>query len=65
MSEPGVLQFRYQFDPIRTELDTDPDAWAERRRVYRLSAFCLFEDGIVLLAGRSMDVSGPGIEIIS
>ena len=29
MSEPDVLQFRYQFDPIRTELVTDPDALTE------------------------------------
>lgn len=29
MSEPEVLQFLYQFDPVRPELVTDADAWTE------------------------------------
>lgn len=67
MSENGVLQFLYHFDPIRPELVTDPDAWTEEDGRIGEEHFAYLEkateDGIVLLAGRSQDGVGPAIVI--
>jgi uncharacterized protein YciI len=62
MSEPGALQFLYQFDPIRPELVTDADAWMEEDARIGQAHFTHLkqgtQDGIVLLAGRSLDGVG-------
>ena len=68
MSEPEVLQFLYQFDPIRPELVTDAEAWTEEDLRIGQAHFAYLkqgtQDGIVLLAGRSQDGIGPAIVII-
>ena len=68
MSEPKVLQFLYQFDPIRPELVTDADAWTEEDVRIGQAHFAYLkqatQDGIVLLAGRSQDRVGPAIVIV-
>jgi len=62
------LQFIYHFDPIRPELVTDPDAWTEEDLSVGEAHFAYLkgatEDGIVLLAGRSLDGVGPAIVIL-
>lgn len=69
MSEPEVLQFLYQFDPVRPELVTDADAWTEEDVRIGQAHFAYLkqatQDGIVLLAGRSLDGVGPAIVIIN
>ena len=68
MSEPKVLQFLYQFDPIRPELVTDADAWTEEDVRIGQAHFAYLkqatQDGIVLQAGRSQDGVGPAIVIV-
>jgi len=68
MSENGVLQFIYHFDPVRPELVTNPDAWTEEDIRIGEAHFAYLknavEDGIVLLAGRSQDGLGPAIVIL-
>jgi uncharacterized protein YciI len=68
MSEVEVLQFIYQFDPIRPELVKDPDAWTEEDLQISQAHFTYLkkatEEGIVLLAGRSQDGVGLAIVII-
>jgi uncharacterized protein YciI len=60
--------FLYQFDPVRPELVTNPDAWTEEDDRIAEAHFAYLknatEDGIVLLAGRSLDGVGPAIVII-
>lgn len=68
MAVRDTLQFIYQFDPIRPELVTDPDAWTEEDIRISEAHFAYLkgatEDGIVLLAGRSQDGVGPAIVIL-
>ena len=60
-------QFIYQFEPVRPELVTDPDAWTEEDERIGEAHYAYLkqatEDGIVLLAGRSLDGKGPAIVI--
>ena len=62
MSEPEVLQFLYHFDPIRPELITNPDSWTKGDVRIGQAHFANLkqgaQDGIVLLAGRSLDGVG-------
>lgn len=67
MPEQAKEQFIYVFEAVRPELITDPDAWtAEDTRIagehfaYLQKAT---EQGIVLLAGRSLDGKGPAVVI--
>ena len=68
MAVREALQFIYHFDPIRPELVTDPDAWTEEDLRVGAAHFAYLkaatEDGIVLLAGRSLDGVGPAIVIL-
>ena len=68
MAVRDTLQFIYQFDPIRPELVTDPDAWTEEDIRISEAHFAYLkgatEDGIVLPAGRSLDGVGPTIVIL-
>lgn len=68
MPKLEALCFLYQFDPIRPELVTDPAAWtADDDRIGDAHFAYLkkaTEDGIVLLAGRSLDGIGPAIVIL-
>ena len=67
MSKQETLQFIYQFEPIRPELLTDPDAWTEEDNRTGEAHFAYLkeatQEGIVLLAGRSQDGVGPAIVI--
>jgi uncharacterized protein YciI len=58
----------YQFDPIRPELVTNPEAWTEEDDRIAEAHFAYLkkatEAGIVLLAGRSLDGVGPAIVIL-
>lgn len=67
MPESEILQFIYQFDPIRPELVTDPDAWTEEDTKIGKAHFDYLQkatqEGVVLLAGRSQDGIGPAIVI--
>jgi uncharacterized protein YciI len=68
MAVRDILQFIYHFDPIRPELVTDPDAWTEEDLRVGEAHFAYLkgatEEGIVLLAGRSLDGVGPAIVIL-
>jgi uncharacterized protein YciI len=60
--------FLYQFLPKdRPELMTDPDAWTEADSNIAEAHFAYLkqatEDGIVILAGRSLDGIGPAVVI--
>ncbi|MGD2039884.1 MAG: YciI family protein [Anaerolineae bacterium] len=59
--------FVYVFDPVRPEMVTDPDAWTEEdRRIAEEHVAYLqqaTEQGIVILAGRSLDGQGPAIVV--
>ena len=67
MPEGEILQFIYQFDPIRPELVTDPDAWMEEDLQIGQEHFGFLkkatEAGILLLVGRSQDGIDPAIVI--
>lgn len=58
----------YHFEAVRPELITNPDAWTEEDNRIGEAHFAYLkqatEDGIVLLAGRSLDTEGPAIVII-
>ena len=60
--------FLYQFDPVRPELITEPDAWGEDDLRLAEEHFGYLQrataDGVVLLAGRSPDASGPAIVLL-
>ena len=66
---PGseILQYIYQFDPIRPELVTDMDAWTEEDIQINHAHFAYLKnatrEGVVLLAGRSQDGVRPAIVI--
>lgn len=68
MVEREIFQFHYQFDLICPELVSDPDAWTEEDVRIGKAHFAYLkvstEDGIVLLAGRSLDGVGPAIVIL-
>ena len=68
MSEKEKLQFIYVFDPVRPELVTDPDAWTEEDTRIAHDHFAYLksatEEGIVILAGRSIDGEGPAVVIL-
>jgi uncharacterized protein YciI len=67
MPEQSKGQFIYVFEPVRPELVTDPDAWtAEDTRIANEHFAYLqqaTQDGIVILAGRSLDGEGPAVVI--
>jgi uncharacterized protein YciI len=60
-------QFIYVFDPVRPELVLDPDAWTEEDTRIASEHFAYLQratrDGIVILAGRSLDGKGPAVVI--
>jgi uncharacterized protein YciI len=68
MDEPQTQFYLYQFDPVRPELVTDPDAWTEADvRIGEAHVDYLrraTEAGTVVLAGRSLDGVGPAIVIL-
>ncbi len=68
MSEQEKKQFIYVFDPVRPELVTDPDAWTEEDTHIAHDHFAYLrkatEEGIVILAGRSIDGEGPAVVIL-
>jgi len=68
MTEQPREQFIYVFDPVRPELVTDPDAWTEEDTRIAGEHFRYLQkatqDGIVLLAGRSLDGEGPAVVIL-
>jgi len=63
----GKKQFIYVFEPVRPELVTDPDAWTSEDIRIGEAHFAYLKkataEGIVLLAGRSLDGRGPAIVI--
>ena len=67
MAEKSKGQFIYVFDPVRPELVTDPDAWTEEDTRIAGEHFSYLQkatqDGIVILAGRSLDGEGPAVVI--
>ncbi len=67
MPESEILQYIYQFDPIRPELVNDPDAWTEEDIQIDHAHFAYLkkttEEGFVHLAGRSQEGVGPAIAI--
>ena len=69
MAENKTCQFIYQFEAVRPELVTNPDAWTEEDERIGEAHFAYLkqatEDGIVLLAGRSLDGKGPAIVIFA
>lgn len=68
MPDNNYLQFIYQFDPVRPELVTNPDAWTEADVRIGQAHFTYLQEaaqkGTVILAGRSLDGIGPAIVII-
>jgi uncharacterized protein YciI len=68
MSKRENHQFIYLFDPIRPELVTDPDSWTEKenRTAENHVAYLrkATDEGVVLLAGRSLDGEGPALVIL-
>lgn len=67
MADAVKEQFIYVFDPVRPELVTDPDAWTEEdTRIAGEHVAYLqraTQEGIVILAGRSLDGKGPAVVI--
>jgi uncharacterized protein YciI len=67
MAERSKGQFIYQFETIRPELMTDPDAWTEQDNKIAGAHYAYLkaatEEGVVLLAGRSLDGVGPAVVI--
>jgi uncharacterized protein YciI len=68
MSKQEKRQFIYVFEAIRPELVTDPDSWteeetqiAENHVAYLRKAT---DEGVVLLAGRSLDGKGPALVVL-
>ncbi len=66
MSQPTA--FLYQFEAVRPELVTDPGAWTAEDERIAADHFAYLKrataDGVVLLAGRSLDGKGPAIVIL-
>lgn len=67
MPEQSESQFIYVFEPVRPELITDADAWTEEDTRIAGEHFAYLQratqDGIVILAGRSLDGEGPAVVI--
>lgn len=67
MSERTKEQFIYVFEAVRPELVTNPDAWTEEDTRIAGEHFAYLqnatEEGIVILAGRSLDGNGPAVVI--
>jgi uncharacterized protein YciI len=67
MAEQSKGQFIYVFDPIRPQLITDPDAWTDEDTRIASRHFAYLQkatqDGVVILAGRSLDSEGPAVVI--
>jgi len=67
MATPTKGQFIYVFEPVRPELVTDPDAWTEEDIRIGNEHFAYLQkatrEGIVILAGRSLDGVGPAVVI--
>jgi uncharacterized protein YciI len=67
MAAPTKRQFIYVFEPVRPELVTDPDAWTEEDIRIGNEHFAYLQkatrQGIVILAGRSLDGVGPAVVI--
>jgi uncharacterized protein YciI len=68
VSDRQALQFVYVFDPVRPEMVTNPDAWSEADISTGNEHYAYLKkatlDGIVLLAGRSLDGIGPAVVIL-
>lgn len=68
MSEQEPRHFIYVFDPVRPEMVTCPKAWTEQDLRIAEKHFSYLkkatEDGIVILAGRSLDGKGPAVVIL-
>ena len=68
MPEQSKSQFIYLFEAVRPELITDPDAWTEEDTRIATEHFAYLQkatqDGIVILAGRSLDGEGPAVVIL-
>lgn len=62
-----LKQFLYQFKPSRSELLTDPESWTEEELKIGEAHFAHLQkatkEGIVILAGRSLDGKGPAVVI--
>lgn len=60
-------EFLYQFEATRPEMISDPSAWTEEDNRIASAHFAYLsqatEEGIVLLAGRSLDGVGPAVVI--
>ena len=67
MEEQSKGQFIYVFDPVRPELITDPDAWTDEDTRIAGEHFAYLQkatrEGVVILAGRSLDGDGPAVVI--
>lgn len=67
MPEQAKGEFIYVFEAVRPELITDPDAWTEEDTRIAGEHFAYLQkatkDGIVILAGRSLDGEGPAVVI--
>jgi uncharacterized protein YciI len=68
MADQEKKHFIYVFYPVRPELVTDPDSWTAEEEHIGEAHFTYLKqatmDGIVLLAGRSLDGIGPAIVIL-
>ncbi|MGD8902160.1 MAG: YciI family protein [Anaerolineae bacterium] len=67
MADAVKEQFIYVFEPVRPELVTDPDAWTEEDTRISGEHVAYLQrathEGIVILAGRSLDGEGPAVVI--
>jgi len=67
MADHEKKHFIYVFDPARPELVTESDSWTKEEERIGEAHFAYLKqatsDGIVLLAGRSLDSTGPAIVI--
>jgi uncharacterized protein YciI len=68
MAEQEGKHFIYVFDPVRPEMVTDPDAWTEAEIRIAQDHFAYLQlathEGMVILAGRSLDGVGPAIVVL-
>lgn len=68
MPKPSKSHFIYVFDPVRPELVTNPEAWTKEDIRIAEDHFGYLQqatkDGVVLLAGRSLDGVGPAVVIL-
>ena len=68
MPDQDVRTFLYEFEAVRPEMITDPTAWTEEDDRIAEAHFAYLqgatEEGTVLLAGRSLDATGPAIVIL-